>query len=58
MLNPRLLDWCAKLAKERVGDAIGELLSGALSPAEAVRAIQRAADVVAKDATTHRRRHA
>jgi N-acetylglucosamine transport system substrate-binding protein len=61
VLNPRLQDWYTDLNKQRIGVAVlGEMMAGRMTPAEAVKKCQAAADATAKDdsITKYKRRRA
>ncbi|WP_431037611.1 N-acetylglucosamine/diacetylchitobiose ABC transporter substrate-binding protein [Streptomyces sp. P6-2-1] len=50
VLNPRLQDWYVDLNKQKIGvGALGEMMAGRMSPAEAIKKCQEFADAAAKD---------
>ncbi|MFE0423660.1 N-acetylglucosamine/diacetylchitobiose ABC transporter substrate-binding protein [Streptomyces sp. NPDC058953] len=51
VVNPRLGDWYAALQKEKIGAALGELMAGRITPAEAIKKAQGYADETAKDSS-------
>ncbi|MGW3494490.1 N-acetylglucosamine/diacetylchitobiose ABC transporter substrate-binding protein [Streptomyces sp. NPDC001020] len=58
VLNPRIQDWYVKLQKEQIGvSAIGEMMAGRLTPAEAIKKIQGFADAAAKDTSIKHYKH-
>ncbi|KPI10491.1 carbohydrate ABC transporter [Actinobacteria bacterium OK074] len=58
VLNPRLQDWYVQLQKEQIGvGALGEMMAGRLTPAEAVKKIQGYADATAKDTSIKHYKH-
>ena len=45
IVNPRIQDWYVALQKERIGvGALGEMMAGRMTPAEAIKKIQKFAD--------------
>ena len=58
VVNPRLQDWYTELNKQRIGVAvIGEMMAGRMTPAEAVKRCQAAADATAKDDSIKKYKH-
>ncbi|MER6614506.1 N-acetylglucosamine/diacetylchitobiose ABC transporter substrate-binding protein [Streptomyces xantholiticus] len=58
VVNPRLQDWYVALQKEKIGvGGIGEMMAGRLTPAEAIKKIQRFADEAAKDDSIKHYKH-
>ena len=57
LLNPRIADWYPSLEKEKIGGALGEMMAGRMTPDEAISAIQKAADEVAKDDSVTKYKH-
>ncbi|RDG37682.1 N-acetylglucosamine/diacetylchitobiose ABC transporter substrate-binding protein [Streptomyces corynorhini] len=58
VLNPRLQDWYAALQKEKIGSgALGEMMAGRMTPAEAVKKCQEFADAAAKDGSIKHFKH-
>lgn len=58
VLNPRLQDWYVDLEKQRIGvSVLGEMMAGRMSPAEAVKKCQEAADTTAKDDSIKKYKH-
>ena len=58
VVNPRLQDWYVQLQKEKIGvGALGEMMAGRLTPAEAIKKIQGFADEAAKDTTIKHYKH-
>ncbi|MFE7133776.1 N-acetylglucosamine/diacetylchitobiose ABC transporter substrate-binding protein [Streptomyces sp. NPDC057638] len=58
VVNPRLQDWYVKLNKEQIGVAgLGELMAGRITPAEAIKKIQKFADDAAKDQSIKHYKH-
>ncbi len=58
VVNPRVADWYPTLEKQNIGGALGEMMAGRMSPAEAIKAIQKAADDTAKDSSIPKYKHA
>ncbi|MEC4019986.1 N-acetylglucosamine/diacetylchitobiose ABC transporter substrate-binding protein [Streptomyces sp. H27-D2] len=59
IVNPRLQDWYVALQKEKIGvSALGEMMAGRMTPAEAVKACQKFADDTAKDDSVKKYKHA
>ncbi|MEV8456184.1 N-acetylglucosamine/diacetylchitobiose ABC transporter substrate-binding protein [Streptomyces sp. NPDC052095] len=50
-------DWYQSLNREKIAGLIGEMMTGRLRPAEAITAIQRAADATAKDPSVKKYHH-
>ncbi|MFJ2816050.1 N-acetylglucosamine/diacetylchitobiose ABC transporter substrate-binding protein [Streptomyces sp. NPDC091279] len=58
VVNPRLQDWYVQLQKEQIGvGALGEMMAGRMTPAEAVKKIQAFADATAKDSSIKHYKH-
>ncbi|GHJ40837.1 N-acetylglucosamine/diacetylchitobiose ABC transporter substrate-binding protein [Streptomyces sp. TS71-3] len=58
IVNPRLQDWYTDLNKQRIGVAVlGEMMAGRMTPAEAVKKCQAAADATAKDDSIKKYKH-
>ncbi|MFE4536931.1 N-acetylglucosamine/diacetylchitobiose ABC transporter substrate-binding protein [Streptomyces scopuliridis] len=58
VLNPRLQDWYVALQKEKIGvGALGEMMAGRLTPAEAIKKCQEYADAAAKDTSIKHYKH-
>ncbi|CAM5552598.1 MULTISPECIES: N-acetylglucosamine/diacetylchitobiose ABC transporter substrate-binding protein [Streptomyces] len=58
ILNPRLQDWYVELQKQKIGaGAIGEMMAGRMTPAEAMKKCQEFADAAAKDDSIKHYRH-
>ncbi|MFI6345904.1 N-acetylglucosamine/diacetylchitobiose ABC transporter substrate-binding protein [Streptomyces sp. NPDC050560] len=58
VLNPRLQDWYVDLEKQRIGvSVLGEMMAGRMTPAEAVKKCQAAADTTAKDDSVKKYKH-
>ncbi|MFD7923492.1 N-acetylglucosamine/diacetylchitobiose ABC transporter substrate-binding protein [Streptomyces sp. NPDC059740] len=58
ILNPRLQDWYGDLEKQKIGvGVLGEMLAGRMTPDEAVRKCQAAADETAKDDSIQHYKH-
>ncbi|WP_255955971.1 N-acetylglucosamine/diacetylchitobiose ABC transporter substrate-binding protein [Streptomyces odontomachi] len=58
VVNPRLQDWYTDLNKQRIGVAVlGEMMAGRMTPAEAVKKCQAAADATAKDKSVKKYTH-
>ncbi|MFF5563980.1 N-acetylglucosamine/diacetylchitobiose ABC transporter substrate-binding protein [Streptomyces sp. NPDC012623] len=58
VLNPRLQDWYVALQKEKIGSgALGEMMAGRMTPAEAVKKCQEYADDAAKDGSIKHYKH-
>ncbi|MGO4747946.1 N-acetylglucosamine/diacetylchitobiose ABC transporter substrate-binding protein [Streptomyces sp. 2MCAF27] len=59
VVNPRLQDWYVALQKQQIGvGALGEMMAGRMTPAEAIKKIQRFADDTAKDDAVKKYKHA
>ncbi|MET7641012.1 N-acetylglucosamine/diacetylchitobiose ABC transporter substrate-binding protein [Streptomyces sp. NPDC005438] len=54
---PRIVDWYLELHKDKVGGAIASMMSGDISPSEAVKRCQKAADETAKDKSVKKYKH-
>jgi N-acetylglucosamine transport system substrate-binding protein len=58
LVSPRLQDWYTDLNKQRIGVAVlGEMMAGRMTPAEAVKNCQAAADATAKDDSITKYKH-
>ncbi|MEU3183731.1 N-acetylglucosamine/diacetylchitobiose ABC transporter substrate-binding protein [Streptomyces sp. NPDC006923] len=58
VLNPRLQDWYVALQKEKIGvGALGEMMAGRITPAEAIKKCQEYADAAAKDDSIKHYKH-
>lgn len=57
VVNPRIADWYQTLHKEKIGGALAEMMAGRMKPAEAIAAIQKAADETAKDDSVKKYKH-
>jgi N-acetylglucosamine transport system substrate-binding protein len=59
VVNPRLQDWYVALQKQQIGvGALGEMMAGRMTPAEAIKKIQKFADDTAKDDAVKKYKHA
>lgn len=57
VVNPRIFDWYQTLHKEKIGGALAEMMAGRTKPAEAISAIQKAADETARDDSVKKYKH-
>ncbi|MBL1100014.1 N-acetylglucosamine/diacetylchitobiose ABC transporter substrate-binding protein [Streptomyces coffeae] len=58
VVNPRLQDWYVALQKQQIGvGALGEMMAGRMTPAEAIKKIQKFADATAKDDAVKKYKH-
>ncbi|MGW8377191.1 N-acetylglucosamine/diacetylchitobiose ABC transporter substrate-binding protein [Streptomyces sp. ODS28] len=58
IVNPRIQDWYVALQKEKIGvGALGEMMAGRMTPAEAIKKIQKYADDTAKDDSVKHYKH-
>ncbi|MBH5337477.1 carbohydrate ABC transporter, N-acetylglucosamine/diacetylchitobiose-binding protein [Streptomyces pactum] len=58
VLNPRIQDWYVGLNKQQIGiGALGEMMAGRMTPAEAIKKIQKFADDTAKDDSVTKYKH-
>ncbi|MEU8826552.1 N-acetylglucosamine/diacetylchitobiose ABC transporter substrate-binding protein [Streptomyces sp. NPDC048636] len=58
VVNPRLQDWYVALQKQEIGvGVLGEMMAGRMTPAEAIKKIQKFADATAKDDAVKKYKH-
>ncbi|WP_421106350.1 N-acetylglucosamine/diacetylchitobiose ABC transporter substrate-binding protein [Streptomyces sp. NEAU-S77] len=58
VVNPRLQDWYVTLQKQQIGvGALGEMMAGRMTPAEAIKKCQKFADATAKDDAVKKYKH-
>jgi N-acetylglucosamine transport system substrate-binding protein len=58
IVNPRMQDWYGTLQKQQIGvGALGEMMAGRMTPAEAIKKCQKFADATAKDDAVKKYKH-